>query len=50
MPDLSKLGKVGRVVAQHMGARRQAGENLKVGRRSTEFSKFKSQMIHTVTG
>ena len=50
MPDLPRLGKVDRTVGQQMDAQRQAGENPKMERRSTEFSHVRLIMIHTVAG
>jgi hypothetical protein len=41
MPDLPRLGKVRHAVAQQMDAQRQAGENPKMERRSTEVSQIR---------
>ena len=46
----TQAGKVDRPVAQQRDAQRRAGENLKMERRSTEFSQVLLIMTHTVVG
>ena len=43
-------GKVDRAMAQEMDAQRQAGENPKMERRSSEFSHICLIITHTVSG